>query len=174
LIDGELRGLDEEIVLEKQVKHEIAVVVDRLVMRPDVRKRLVDSIETAPALADGIVSVTLAPREGQSAGGAAALPGEVPLPEVRNVDARARAADLLLQRATGGLPALHGPRVTARDRPGACRARSAALDLAGRARPVGREQLGLLRPDDRRTRGALRDRRRGAVAHPQRGPARGL
>jgi excinuclease ABC subunit A len=64
LLDGELRGLDEEIVLEKQVKHEIAVVVDRLVMRPDVRKRLVDSIETAAALADGIVAITLVPREG--------------------------------------------------------------------------------------------------------------
>jgi excinuclease ABC subunit A len=64
LVDGELRGLDEEIVLEKQVKHEIAVVVDRLVMRPDVRKRLADSIETAAALADGIVSVTLVPRDG--------------------------------------------------------------------------------------------------------------
>ncbi len=34
LIDGELRGLDEEIVLEKQVKHEIAVVVDRLSCAP--------------------------------------------------------------------------------------------------------------------------------------------
>ena len=47
LLDGELRGLEEEIALDKQVKHDIAVVVDRLVMRPDVRKRLVDSIETA-------------------------------------------------------------------------------------------------------------------------------
>ncbi|HVC83829.1 MAG TPA: excinuclease ABC subunit UvrA [Solirubrobacteraceae bacterium] len=64
LVDGELRGLDEEIVLEKQVKHEIAVVVDRLVMRPDLRKRLADSIETAAALADGIVSVALVPRDG--------------------------------------------------------------------------------------------------------------
>jgi excinuclease ABC subunit A len=68
LLDGELRGLDEEIVLEKQVKHEIAVVVDRLVMRPDVRKRLVDSIETAAALADGIVAITIVPREPPSRG----------------------------------------------------------------------------------------------------------
>ena len=68
LIDGELRGLDEEIVLEKQVKHEIAVVVDRLVMRPDVRKRLADSIETAAALADGIVAVTLVDRDAQARG----------------------------------------------------------------------------------------------------------
>ena len=64
LVDGELHGLDEEITLEKQVKHEIAVVVDRLVMRADVRKRLADSIETAAALAEGIVSVQTVPREG--------------------------------------------------------------------------------------------------------------
>ncbi|HEY1775045.1 MAG TPA: excinuclease ABC subunit UvrA, partial [Solirubrobacteraceae bacterium] len=63
LVDGELRGLDEEIVLEKQIKHEIAVIVDRLVMRTDVRKRLADSIETAAALAEGIVSVQTVPRE---------------------------------------------------------------------------------------------------------------
>ena len=63
-VDGELRGLEDEIVLQKQVKHEIAVVVDRLVMRPDVRKRLVDSIETAAALAEGIVAVTIVDREG--------------------------------------------------------------------------------------------------------------
>jgi excinuclease ABC subunit A len=46
-----------------KLKHDVAVVVDRLVMRPDVRKRLVDSIETAAALADGIVAVTIVPRD---------------------------------------------------------------------------------------------------------------
>jgi excinuclease ABC subunit A len=64
LIDGQLRGLDEEIVLDRKLKHEIAVVVDRLVMRTDVRKRLVDSIETAAALADGIVAIETVPRDG--------------------------------------------------------------------------------------------------------------
>ena len=46
-VDGELRRLEEEIALDKKYKHDIAVVVDRLVMRPDLRKRLADSIETA-------------------------------------------------------------------------------------------------------------------------------
>jgi excinuclease ABC subunit A len=64
LVDGDLRGLEEEFALSKQVKHDIAVVVDRLVMRSDVRKRLADSIETAAALADGIVSVQTLPRDG--------------------------------------------------------------------------------------------------------------
>jgi excinuclease ABC subunit A len=58
-IDGELRRLDEEIVLDKKFKHDIAVVVDRLVMKGELRKRLADSIETAVALADGLVEIEL-------------------------------------------------------------------------------------------------------------------
>ena len=46
-VDGELRQLEEEIVLDKKYKHDVSVVVDRLVMRPDLRKRLADSVETA-------------------------------------------------------------------------------------------------------------------------------
>ncbi len=56
-VDGELRRLEEDIDLDKKFKHDISVVVDRLVMRPDLRKRLADSIETAVALAEGIVDV---------------------------------------------------------------------------------------------------------------------
>ena len=58
-VDGELRRLDEEIVLDKKFKHDIAVVVDRLVMKGELRKRLADSIETAVALADGLVEIEL-------------------------------------------------------------------------------------------------------------------
>jgi excinuclease ABC subunit A len=58
-VDGELRRLDEEIVLDKKFKHDIAVVVDRLVMKDELRKRLADSIETAVALADGLIEVEL-------------------------------------------------------------------------------------------------------------------
>jgi excinuclease ABC subunit A len=64
-VDGELRQLEEEIVLDKKYKHDISVVVDRLVMRPDLRKRLADSVETAVALADGILEVETVPREGE-------------------------------------------------------------------------------------------------------------
>src|SRR5262245_23222561 len=64
-IDGELRMLDEEIALDKKFKHDISVVVDRLVMRDDLRKRLADSIETAVALADGMVEIETVPREGE-------------------------------------------------------------------------------------------------------------
>jgi excinuclease ABC subunit A len=63
-VDGELRRLEEPIELDKKFKHDIAVVVDRLVMKPDLRKRLADSIETAVALADGLVEIEEVDRDG--------------------------------------------------------------------------------------------------------------
>jgi excinuclease ABC subunit A len=65
-VDGEVRLLEEEIVLDKKYKHDIAVVVDRLIMRPDARKRLADSVETAVALADGILEIETMPRAGDA------------------------------------------------------------------------------------------------------------
>src|SRR5499426_855407 len=56
-VDGEQRLLEEEIVLDKKYKHTIEVVVDRLVMKPDLRTRLAQSIETAVALAEGLVVI---------------------------------------------------------------------------------------------------------------------
>ena len=56
-VDGELRRLEEDIALDKKFKHDISVVIDRLVMRPDLRKRLADSVETAVARADGLVDI---------------------------------------------------------------------------------------------------------------------
>ncbi|TML30642.1 MAG: excinuclease ABC subunit UvrA [Actinobacteria bacterium] len=62
-VDGEVRQLDEDIALDKKYKHDISVVVDRLVMRPDLRKRLADSVETCVALADGLVDIELVDTE---------------------------------------------------------------------------------------------------------------
>ncbi len=56
-IDGEIRMLDEEIKLDKNVKHTISVVVDRLVIKGDMNRRLTDSVETALRLAEGLVIV---------------------------------------------------------------------------------------------------------------------
>jgi excinuclease ABC subunit A len=66
-IDGEIRLLEEPIALDKRYKHDISVVVDRLVMRRDLRKRLADSVETAVALADGMVEIETVPRDGEDA-----------------------------------------------------------------------------------------------------------
>jgi excinuclease ABC subunit A len=56
-VDGTQRLLDEEIELDKKFKHTIEVVVDRLVMKEDLRTRLAQSIETAVALAEGLVVI---------------------------------------------------------------------------------------------------------------------
>ena len=58
-IDGQLRGLDEEITLDKRRNHTIDVVVDRLVVKPGMAERLEASIETATKLADGLVIVAV-------------------------------------------------------------------------------------------------------------------
>src|SRR5258708_23862993 len=58
-IDERVRMLEESIVLDKRYKHDISVVIDRLAMRHDIRKRLADSIETAVALADGLVEIEI-------------------------------------------------------------------------------------------------------------------
>ena len=56
-IDGNLYDLDEEITLEKNIKHTVEIVVDRLAMRKGIRGRLADSLETALALAGGIAEI---------------------------------------------------------------------------------------------------------------------
>lgn len=61
--DGELRLLDEEIKLDKNKKHTISVVVDRIVVNDSIEKRLADSVEKCLALADGLVVVKTAEHE---------------------------------------------------------------------------------------------------------------
>ena len=58
-VDGNLYELDEEIKLEKNKKHSIEIIVDRLIIRPDIRQRLTDSVETAAKLSGGLVIVNL-------------------------------------------------------------------------------------------------------------------
>ena len=61
--DGHLYELGEEIALEKNKKHNIEIVVDRLIVRPDLGQRLTDSIETASSLTGGLVVVNLVREE---------------------------------------------------------------------------------------------------------------
>ena len=63
-IDGEMHELDEEIKLSKTYKHQIDIVVDRLIVRADIATRLTDSVETASNLTGGLVTVNLL-KEGQ-------------------------------------------------------------------------------------------------------------
>jgi excinuclease ABC subunit A len=65
-VNGELRRLDEEIVLDKKYKHDVSVVVDRLVMKPDLRRRLSESVEAAAGLAGGLVEAELVGEEDET------------------------------------------------------------------------------------------------------------
>ncbi len=73
-VDKEMRTLDEDITLDKKYKHDIEVVVDRLVMKDGVRGRLADSVETALKLAGGTVIVAAADGEELSFSQALACP----------------------------------------------------------------------------------------------------
>lgn len=56
-VDGEIRGLDEDIVLDKNKKHKIELVVDRLSLKEKIERRLSDSLETAAKLSNGLVII---------------------------------------------------------------------------------------------------------------------
>jgi excinuclease ABC subunit A len=62
-IDGALRELSEPVAMDKKKKHDIELVIDRLVIKPGVERRLAESIETALRQADGIVLVNLADKK---------------------------------------------------------------------------------------------------------------
>lgn len=63
-VDGSIYDLSEEIKLDKNKKHNIEIVIDRLVMRPDIRSRLTDSVETALRISDGYLIISTLPRDG--------------------------------------------------------------------------------------------------------------
>ena len=64
-VDGNLYDLSEEIPLDKNKKHSIEIIIDRIVVKADVRRRLTDSVETALALASGLVSVLVSDGDGE-------------------------------------------------------------------------------------------------------------
>jgi len=66
-IDGEIKELREKIELDKKRKHTIEVVVDRLIVKSDIRKRLTDSIETTLRLSSGIVTLVVEPARSKGA-----------------------------------------------------------------------------------------------------------
>jgi excinuclease ABC subunit A len=83
-VDGEQRLLEEPIELDKKYKHTIEVVVDRLVMKPDLRTRLAQSVETAVALAEGLVTIDLVDGEEMTFSERFACPDHgVSLPELQ-------------------------------------------------------------------------------------------
>jgi excinuclease ABC subunit A len=64
-IDGEVRELAEPIRLPRNYKHTIEVVVDRLVAKPDIRRRVADSVESALQLTEGLVAIAVQTHDGE-------------------------------------------------------------------------------------------------------------
>ena len=110
-VDGSLYELDEEIKLEKNKKHSIEIIVDRLIIRPDIRQRLTDSVETAAKLSGGLVIVNLLREEKNLS--FSRLRG------LRYLHGGADPPDVLLQQSLRRLPHLYrsGEPVEGRPRP---------------------------------------------------------
>ena len=164
-VDGEQRLLEDPIELDKKYKHTIEVVVDRLRMKPDLRTRLAQSIETAVALADGLVVIDVEDGEPMTFSENFACPEHgVSLPELQP-------RIFSFNSPHGACPRCTGPGRAAGDRPGPARPGSVALGRRGRARPVVGRQLELLRVRDPGDRRPLRDRPRHALVRAAGGPA---
>jgi excinuclease ABC subunit A len=118
-VDGSLYEIGEQIPMDKNKKHDVQVVVDRIVVGPEQRSRLVESIETAARLGGG--SVIIAPDQG---------------PEIQMSQDYMCPYDgtSVVQQPARGMPDLHGPRIAARGRRGPGGARPVAAAAPGRDR----------------------------------------
>ena len=130
-VDGKMYEIDEVPALNKNFKHDIEVVVDRLVVDAELGNRLADSFETALGLADGI-AIT----ENADSGERDDLLGEVRLPGLGVHDPRDRAAAVLVQQPVRRLPGLRRARHQALFRPRPGRPRRQPQPARGRGQPV--------------------------------------
>ena len=164
-VDGEQRLLEDEIVLDKKFKHTIEVVVDRLVLKHDLRQRLTQSVETATSLAEGLVGVDVVDGESFLYSENFACPEHgVSLPELEPRIFSFNAPHGACPRCTGlGAQLEIDPDMLVPDTLG--------LDRRRRPRAVVGRELELLRGRDPGDRRPLRDRHRPAVARADRGAA---
>ena len=131
-VDGETYLLDEVPALDKKFKHDISAVVDRLVIKDDLRQRLNDSIETALRIGDGLVEVR------EVDGPVHTYSEKFACPEHGVSLAELAPRTFSFNSPHGACPACTGLGAHARGRPRAGRARSRALDPRGCARALER------------------------------------
>ncbi len=106
-VDGKFMTSAPRPTLDKKLKHDISIVVDRIVVKPDIGNRLPNSIETALKLADGLLVVEFADekdKDGAPAPDAVVI--QIRLSGVRLHHPRDRAAPVLLQQSAWRLPGL--------------------------------------------------------------------
>ncbi len=156
-IDGQFYEIAEAPALDKKLKHDIEVVVDRLVVRPDMAARLAESFETALELADGIAIVEFADEKGSRKGAAKEIvfSSKFACPVSGFTISGDRAATVLLQQSFRRLPDLRRARHRADGRCRSRRARSQAHLAQGRDRALGALDLALLSADARRARPSI-------------------
>ena len=182
-IDGTFYELSEAPTLDKKFPHDIDVVVDRIVVRPDIGQRLAESFETALKLAEGLGCDRIRRRAGgcggreevrqedrkdprQERAGADSVFGKVRLPGFRLHHSRDRAAAVLVQQPLWRLPRLRRPRRRAAYRRGPRHSRQGDDAAQGRDRAVGQIVLALLHPDADRARQILQVHARHQVEGP--------
>ena len=164
-IDGEQYLLDEPPTLDKQIRHTIAVVVDRLVMKQGLRARLTDSVETALRLAEGLVEVSEVDGATRTYSERFACPDDgISLPELAPRIFSFNSPHGACPRCTGlGTQREIDPELIVPD---------PTLSIArGRAGALDGDQQRLLRAGDPGHRRPLRDLAGDAVAGPARGAA---
>ena len=130
-IDGQFVALDDEITLDRRKNHTIDVLVDRLIVKAGIERRLSDSIDLALKLADDIVVINTLERRRS----AVLAPDGVP--DLRHQHSGDDAARVLVQLAARRVPGLPGARRRLRLRSGAHRARRHAVAGRRRHRAVG-------------------------------------
>ncbi len=182
-IDGTFHELAEAPTLDKKFPHDIDVVVDRIVVRPDIGQRLAESFETALKLAEGLAVIEYAdapaadrcreeirqedredPR--QERPGADPVLGKIRLPGFRLHHSGNRAPAVFLQQSLWRLPGLRRPRRRAAYRRGSRHSRQGTDPAQGRDRAVGEIVLALLHPDPDRARQVLQVHARHQVEGP--------
>ena len=137
-IDGQFRSLDEDIKLDRRRNHTIEVVVDRLIVRGGIERRLTESVDIALNLADDIVVINTLRRRRSAVLAAAGLR------RLRPEHAGDDAAGVLVQLAARRLPGLPGTRRDGRLRSAAHRSRRVEVARRRRDRALGarRSQAG--------------------------------
>ncbi len=173
-IDGQFHEIADAPALDKKFKHDIEVVVDRIVVRPDMAARLAESFETALDLADGLAVAEFADtvRGGERAEAHPVLV-QVRLSGLRLHHPRDRAQAVLVQQSVRRLSGLRGLGLGAQGRRFAGRPQSEAHLAPGGDRALGENEFALLPADARSARAALQVPARQAVERIAGGSAAG-
>ena len=156
-IDGQFVALDDEIALDRRRNHTIDVLVDRLIVRSGIERRLSESIELALKLADDIVVINTLE------GGDRLFSRRLACPDVRHQHSGDDAARVLVQLAARRLSGVPGARRGLRLRSGARRARRHAVAAGGAIVPWAKGDRAAHRRDARGPAADVRDRSGDAV-----------